>query len=178
MVGFPSDPAEVLHCPASLDAAQHLPAPPLTCREAGRTSLIVSTRQQGHSHPQGQWAGAGAVGRCYHPTFVFIPTTPSFSDEHPSHTKKKVRGLSVGLRKIKCPSSWPWHLLSLSKHLVGVQEAIQWRTRVGGWPEEPTVQANRTTEVRRLLGNPAPESYRIGPDFRSRLPVGFCQQSK
>lgn len=41
-----------------------------------------------------------------------------------------------------------------SKCLVGVQAAIQ-QTRLGGCPEEPAVQTNRTAGGRRLLGNPA-----------------------
>ena len=47
--------------------------------------------------------------------------------------------------------------------------AVQLRTRLHASPEKPTVQVNRTTEVRRVLSNPDPESHRIDPDFRSYL---------
>lgn len=97
---------------------------------------------------------------------VAVPSC--FSDGHPSHTLERSQGSSCGDGAEKDQASFllAWAPpLSASMWWVSRQGlAVQLRTRLCGSPEKPTVQVNRTTEVRRLLSTPAPVSHRIGPD--------------
>ena len=81
--------------------------------------------------------GRGSWSWCSQPTSVFVPSCAG--DRGPSHPDREAGGLSMGLRR---GSVLPLGLGSssqLSKCLVGIQAAIQWRTRLGSCPEEPRV---------------------------------------
>lgn len=129
----------------------------LTHREAGGTGLIFSTQQQRHAHVQGPLLrrGRGGGSWCSHPIPVLFPSC--FRGEYPNHPEKDVelRKISVLLLGLGTSSH------SANAWWVGVQAAVQQRTRLGACPRGAHSQANQTPKGRRLLGHLAPELFRV-----------------
>lgn len=114
----------------------------------------------------GRGGGPGAWSWSSQPASVFIPSCSS--DERPSHTDREAGGLGVGLRS---HSVLPLGLGgSPGSRSVGEQAG-----QLPRGAHSPGKQDNRSTEA---AGRPSPESCRIGPGPRGRLPVGFCRQRK